>query len=86
MSNNVYQGQIDKIEKTEKEMSKISARQTQLRTALAPSLDVLNQNIKEIDSTMVTYDQGPSSDLEKMEKLNYALCAHLQIVNALIAF
>lgn len=35
---------------------------------------------------MVTYDQGPSIDLEKMEKLQYVLCAHLQIVNTLIAF
>lgn len=86
MCNNVYQGQIDKIAKYEKEMSKIQARQTQLRNALAPSLDILNQNIKEIDATMVTYDQGPNIDLEKMEKLQYALCTHLPIVNALIAF
>ena len=50
-------------------MSKIRARKIELKNALAPSLDILIQNIKEIDATMVTYDQGPSIDLEKMEKL-----------------
>lgn len=86
MCRNVYQGQIDKIENTQKEIAKIRARQAQLRHALALSLDVLNQNIKEIDATIVTYNQGPYTKFEKMENLTYALCAHRQTVDALKAF